>query len=893
MSAPFDVEKFLIEKTKDLDEVDLTLIKKDISSFSNHVKSAGMTAALSQLALRCGDKSFIDPQWGLLAGRVYMRMVKNAAPATFSLATAKMKSNLSEAYYQFVIDNADRLDMMVHHDRDDTFNLFAVATMIRSYLGHLKIDGKTIICETPQYMYMRVATYLRYPDLDAIEKVYENLSKGNYSQASPTLFNSGMIKPQLSSCFLLDTQDDMREIEKNWVKISTISSGAGAVGVSCSKLRHSEIGTRGQSNGVIPWLTINNRILKAVNQSGLRPGSGTMYLRDCHIDIHEFVELRDEGPEDIRARDLFLGVMVSDLFMKRVEQDQIWSLFCPNKCDHLLEKWGPTFEEHFIKLENEKKYSRQLPARELWLHILRMQIKTGMPFILYIDACNRKSNHQHLGTIMGSNLCTEILEYTSKDEIASCVLGSISLNKCVQEEPSFKNKQGIPLDLIQTASVKYFSFAALEKYVAEMVENLEEVIDRNYYPDHVPEIEYSNKRHRPLGIGVQGFADALALLDITWVNGEGNLSIEAKRLNKQIFECMYFAAMKRSMEMAKIKGIYPSFQGSPLSRGMFQFDLANINIYQNNHFSDIEVRSTDDNENIHSSAEWAKLREDVMHHGARHSLLLALMPTASSANLLDNAECFEPFNALMYARTVLGGQFMIVNKHLVSDLKAIGAWTTESVHSIIENKGSIQHLNLPGGLDEGLIRRLRHLKLKYRTTFEIPQRVHLDLAIDRCPFICQTSSQNCFMNQPSRTKLNAYHFYGWKGGLKTGMYYLRQSAMVDPINMAVNSLIIPSMAKGGSNPGVPPFFPQGTSSLALKSELDVQESNDDSTTPLETRSRPQIDDILESRVLDDTTTSTTNTTTSGTSVYITMMVTQRGIPSRGCSSDETCLVCQT
>jgi len=664
------------------------------------------------------------------------------------------------------------LDAIVKPERDDFFDLFAVSTLIRSYLGHLKIDGKTIICETPQYMYLRVATYLHYPKLDVIERVYENLSLGNYSQASPTLFNSGMKNPQLSSCFLLGVEDDMRSIEKSWMQISTISSGAGAVGVSFAKIRHSEIGTRGQSNGVIPWLTINNKILKAVNQSGLRPGSGTMYLRDCHVDIHEFAELRDEGPEDLRTKDLFLGIMVSDLFMKRVENDEKWSLFCPNKCEGLMTKWGPEFEAHYVALEEQEKYSRRISARDLWLHILRMQIKTGMPFILFIDACNRKSNHQHLGTITGSNLCTEILEYTSPDEIASCVLGSISMNKCV----------------VSGAVGKRFDFTTLERYVSEMVENLEEVIDRNYYPSHVPQIERSNKRHRPLGIGIQGFADALALLDICWTDESGQLSSDARKLNKQIFESMYFAGMKKSIELAKEKGYYPSFPGSPLSRGLFQFDLAGLSFYSKTNDSNASDSNVSDF-NIHTVEEWTNLRADVMRYGARHSLLFALMPTASSANILGNAECFEPFNALMYARTVLGGQFMIVNKHLVADLKAINGWTTETVHFIIVNKGSIQNLEIPN-LSREHFARLKYLKLKYKTIFEMSQKISLDLAIDRCPFVCQTSSQNCFMKNPTRTKLNAYLFYAWKGGLKTGMYYLRQTASVDPINMATNSLVI-------------------------------------------------------------------------------------------------------
>lgn len=774
-SKVVDIKNFLNDKSKDLPDVDLSLIEKDIASYDKYSILSGDEKALNQIALVCSDKSYISPQWGLLAGRISIFSGTMSVPSTFSDSTKKMEVLLNKQYYDFVIKNSDILNSYINKERDDLFDFFAANTLLKSYLARLKIDEKTFVCETPQYMYMRVAVYLHYPDLDMIKKVYENLSKGNYTQATPTLFNSGMKNPQLSSCFLIKVGDSLREIERSWTQESTISAGAGAVGLNYSSIRHSEIASSGHSKGVIPWLTITDKILKAVDQKGLRPGSGTVYLRDCHIDIHEFVELRDEGPEDLRTRNLFLAVMVSDLFMKRIEKDELWSLFCPNKSNGLMEKWGNDFEDSFIKLEKEKKYKRQIPARELWLHILNMQIKTGMPFILFVDSCNRKSNHQHLGTITGSNLCTEILEYTSPDEIASCVLGSISLNRCVvKEEPRgafFKNK-GFSGDV-------FFDFDRLESYVAEMVENLDSVIDRNFYPDHVPEIYKSNMRHRPLGIGVQGFADALALMDISWVEATGKLNPIAKRINKKIFECMYYSAMKKSISLAKSRGRYPSFEGSPLSKGLFQFDLANVNIYEGE-------------DTVHSSKEWDLLRQEVKQYGARHSLLIALMPTASSANILGNAECFEPFNALMYSRTVLGGQFMIVNKYMVEDLRNIGIWNTQTLQHIIKNNGSIQNLECPDLKDQ---KRFEHIKLKYKTIFEIPQRVSLDLAIDRSVFICQTSSQNCFMKDPTKTKLNAYHFYAWKGGLKTGMYYLRQKALVDPIDMATNSLKIQDKKK--------------------------------------------------------------------------------------------------
>jgi len=769
----------LRDKTTDLQEIDLTLIQKNINEFDKHYDASGSYAAFSQLALACGDKNYVDPQWGLLAGRVLMCYIRTTTPDTFSESVKSLKPTLDSGYYEYISSATTvtgapvsvALDAMVIPGRDDRFNLFGIATLWQSYLARLNTPEGSIVLETPQYMYLRIATYLHYPNLAMIKKVYDNLSLGNYSQASPTMFNAGMKKPQLSSCFLADVSDNMVSITHSWTQAAFISMNGGAIGVGYSKLRHSEIGMNGSSKGVIPWCGVLNKVLKAVDQNGKRAGVGAVYLRDCHLDIPEFIELRDDGPEDLRARDLFLGLMISDLFMKRVRDDGTWSLFCPNKSDGLFQLWGEKFEKLYVQLESAKRYVKQVKARTLWNNILSMQIKKGLPYILYIDACNRRSNHQHLGILSTSNLCTEILEYTSQDEIASCVLGTVCLDQCVTIFS--EGGDGVPVE-------PRFDFDKLERLTAEMVENLDSVIDRNYYPPEVPEIKKSNFKHRPLGIGVQGMADMFAKLDMSWIGEDGRLDPRARALNRDIFECMYFAAISASLKLAKLHGHYESFPGRPLSKGIFQFDFSPLTAAGTNKIG------------RRSDLEWHLLRREVMKFGTRHSLLISLPPTATSANILDKAECFEPFNSMLYTRTVLSGQFVVINKYLVADLKSEGAWNTAVVRHLFSNGGSIQKLTLAelGGAGRVTPSKLAHLKRKYLTVFEISQKELVDMAVDRSPFICQTASQNCFMDKPTRTKLNAYHFYGWAGGLKTGMYYLRQKTLIDPVNMALNSLVI-------------------------------------------------------------------------------------------------------
>lgn len=917
-SVKVNTSDVITKRAKGLNQVDLRLISKDIAASTK----LDYIVALKSLASVCADKSCIDPEWGLLAGRLLMETIHFIAPKSFLESTFKLKQILSPPYYDFVVRNAEYLQSILSPQNDFSFDYFAVSTLLKSYLCHLKTSKENVLMETPQYMYMRVAVYIHYPDLVKIAQAYGNMKFGNYSHASPTMFNAGLKKPQLSSCFLQYVADDTSLIADAVKHQMIISKNSGGLGVDWSAIRHSEIGQHGFSNGVVPWLKITDAALKAVDQGGKRKGSGTMYLRDCHVDIYEFVELQDEGPDEIRTRDLFLGLMVSDLFMTRVEANGVWSLFCPNKVPGLFDKWGIDFEMEYTIAESEGLFIRQVRARDLWQHILNMQIKRGMPFILYMDACNRKSNQKHSGVIRSSNLCvsgdtmvltdrgeiqireyenkevnvwngeqfsrvtiqktgtgkdlvrvvlengiyldctpehhfysynhfgykvcagdlqpgdqlltwslphttgkirhvikcvkpgprntdtfcftepkrhmgvfngiltgqcTEILEVTDKDQIASCTLASICLNNCVDYTEDNK---------------PFFNFDKLSILTAELVRNLNNVIDRNFYPAEVPQIKYSNMLHRPLGIGVQGLADAFALLDIAWVDDRmDTLSKEAEDLNLKIFECMYYSAVKESIELAKVHGPYETFRGSPASNGMFQFDLweserVEKELKKTEYEGDKLVEALTSiprkkKHRLYSMDQWDALRKEMVTHGMRNSLLIALMPTASSAHILGNIECFEPLAAAIYTRTVLSGQFVIVNKHIVRDLREIGLWNTSTVQEIFRNEGSIQGVK-GGWLDNPTLdARLEFIKRKYLTVNELPQRPLLTLAADRGEYICQTASQNCFMPVPSKTKLNAYHFYGWKLGLKTGMYYLRQKAAASGINMSLGSVVIP------------------------------------------------------------------------------------------------------
>lgn len=770
----------------DLDQVDLSLINDKISVISKYEKEDDRANELSRA---CEDMSDVDPQWQLLAGRVAINHMKQTLPPTFSSATEKLSPNLDEKYLEYVRAHADTLNSIIQHSRDNRFNLFAFHTLKRSYLARLKSAGNTRIYETPQYLFLRVAVFLWFNstsslegDLVNIKKVYDDLSLGRCMHASPTLFNSGLKRHQLASCFTMSVNDNMSSITKSWRDSAFISMNSGGIGIDFSSLRHSEMGHHGETRGIVPWLKIENDVLCAVDQGGKRKGSGTAYLGCWHKDIFEFLELRNPtGPEDMRARDMFYGLWVSDLFMRRVENDGKWTLMCPKKAKDFLkgkgleEMWGLEFETHYraceIAVESGNiSHARVIDAKELWGAILKAQIETGMPFMLYKDAINRKTNHQNLGTIRLSNLCTEITLFTDEKNIGSCNLASIALNSCV--------KDGV------------FDYSSLEEITRQLVRNVNQVIDRNYYPKEVPEIKETNLRTRPLGIGVQGLSDVFALMDIGWD------SEDAAKVNSLIFETMYYAAVDESANIAEKLGAYGDFEGSPMSKGLFQFDMWDIeeiqktaSLYNQDDIFNLEKLSqlTSRRGPASDRYDWESLRKKMMG-GMRNSLLIALMPTASSASILGNNECFEPHTTHIYARTVLSGQFKIINKHLVKDFKEIGLWNTDTLKHLYTHGGSIQ--DLPGDHP-----RLDHLKKKYKTSFELKQRVLADMALERGRYVCQTQSFNCWMIEPTRGKLSAFHKYNWKNGAKTGMYYLRQAARTDPINFAADSVNVPSAQK--------------------------------------------------------------------------------------------------
>lgn len=769
-----DWRNLLNTLSKDLKGIDLSLIK-DLSSSPN---------LKEEMYEACRDRAIYHPEWSTLAGRVKMFFIKKDAPLTFSESVEEeMKYDLLEPnYYQFVMANRDKLDSLIDGTRDWKFNDFAVGTLCQSYLFKVSVptdekdeNGNVIwrkrFLETPQYMYLRVATFIYFIKDDPrcfhnIKKCYESQSKGDYTHASPTLFNAGRKRHNLASCFLMSSEDSLHSIQKSWTGAAEISKNSGGIGISYASLRHSEIAQQGTSGGITRWAKIMNAILCAVDQGGLRKGSGTVYIEPWHIDTPEFLDLRkNNGPEDLRARDLFYALWIPDLFMERVKKDDKWTLMCPNivlksmKID-LTKIWGKEFEEAYVKCEEANlRNSKIVKARDIWERIVNSQIETGMPFMLYKDACNKKSNQQNLGTIKCSNLCVEIVQFSSDEEISSCNLASIALNSCVE----FSKLRGRD----------YFNFTKLIELSKELVRNLNCVIDRNYYPESMPSIRYSNFRSRPIGIGVQGLADVFAMLDLCWD------SEEARTLNKDIAEAIYFGAMSESVEMAKRLGHYETFPGSPASEGKFQFDLWDVKPELNPNY------------------DWETLRSDMIRFGSRNSLLVANMPTASSASILGNNESIEPFTQTNYARTTLSGQYVMTNKHMVKDLEDLDWWNTEVVKSLLENQGSISSIPLPGEIegesDINRVRdeRVRYLKRKYKNVFEIPQKLLSDFNLDRGPFVDQSQSFNCWMVKPTSAKLTSFHFYNWEKGAKTGMYYLRQTARTNPINFALNSLNIP------------------------------------------------------------------------------------------------------
>lgn len=683
------------------------------------------------------------PDFAKLAARIAVSNLHKVTSKSFSNTMKRLYTYvdpktgenaplISKETWKVIHENAAELDEAVIYDRDFSYDYFGFKTLERSYL--MKIDGKVV--ERPQHLLMRVAVGIHGEDIPAAIETYNLLSEKWFTHATPTLFNAGTPKPQLSSCFLLTMKDDSIDgIYDTLKQTAKISQSAGGIGLSIHNVRAKGSyikGTGGTSNGIVPMLRNFDMTARYVDQGGgKRKGSFAIYLEPWHADVFDFLELKkNHGKEEMRARDLFYAMWIPDLFMKRIEDNEMWSLFCPNEAPGLADCWGEDFERLYEKYEKEGKYRKQVKAQDLWFEILEAQIETGTPYMLYKDAANRKSNQKHLGTIKSSNLCTEIIEYTSPDEVAVCNLASIALPKFVTEDGKFDHQK-------------------LYEITKVITRNLNKVIDVNYYP--VIEAKNSNMRHRPIGIGVQGLADAFILLRMPFD------SKEARGLNKDIHETIYFAAMEASMELAKKDGPYETFKGSPISKGIFQFDMWGV---------------TPDS----GRWDWENLKREVKQHGARNSLLLAPMPTASTSQILGNNECFEPYTSNIYTRRTLSGEFIIANKHLMKDLINLGLWSETMRQKLISTNGSVQAIpEIP-----------QNIKDIYKTVWEISQKAIIDMSADRGAYICQSQSLNIHLTDPNFGKLTSMHFYAWKKGLKTGMYYLRSTAAADAIKFTLD-----------------------------------------------------------------------------------------------------------
>ena len=681
------------------------------------------------------------PDYALLAARISISNLHKNTDKSFSKTvkalfnyidpkTGEKAGLIGEDTYKLVWKHKDRLDSAIIYDRDYSFDFFGFKTLERSYL--LRMDGEVV--ERPQHMLMRAAIGIHGDDIESAVQTYNLMSEKWFIHATPTLFNAGTPKPQLSSCFLLSmTDDSISGIFETLSRCAKISQSAGGIGLSIHNIRAQGSyikGTGGTSNGIIPMLRVYNGTARYVDQGGgKRKGAFAVYLEPWHADVFEFLDLKkNHGKEELRARDLFYAMWISDLFMERVKDNAEWSLFCPNECPGLYDTYGGEFEALYHKYEQEGKARKTVKAQDLWFAILESQIETGTPYILYKDAANRKSNQKNLGTIRSSNLCTEIMEYTSPDEVAVCNLASISLGKFVKEDGSY-------------------DFERLYEISRVVTRNLNKVIDINYYP--IPEAENSNMRHRPIGIGVQGLADAFILMRHPFD------SPEAKQLNKDIFETIYFAALSESNALAEKEGTYQSYPGSPASKGELQYDMWGVE--------------------PSSRWDWSDLKKKIKKNGLRNSLLLAPMPTASTSQILGNNECFEPYTSNIYTRRTLSGEYIVVNKHLLKDLIRLGLWNDEMKHRLMASNGSIQEFpDIP-----------QDLKDLYKTVWELSQKVIIDMAADRGAYICQSQSMNLFVENPNFGKLSSMHFYAWQKGLKTGMYYLRSKAATDPIKFTV------------------------------------------------------------------------------------------------------------
>ncbi|XP_039143601.1 ribonucleoside-diphosphate reductase large subunit [Dioscorea cayenensis subsp. rotundata] len=724
------------------------------------------TSQLDELAAETAAAMTANhPDYASLAARIAVSNLHKNTKKSFSETIKDMYNHVNERsglkaplvaddVYEIIMKNAVQLDSEIIYDRDFDYDYFGFKTLERSYL--LKVSGKVV--ERPQHMLMRVAVGIHKDDIDSVIQTYHMMSQRWFTHASPTLFNAGTPRPQLSSCFLVCMKDDSIEgIYDTLKECAVISKSAGGIGVSVHNIRATGSyirGTNGTSNGIVPMLRVFNDTARYVDQGGgKRKGAFAVYLEPWHADIFEFLDLRkNHGKEEHRARDLFYALWIPDLFMERANSNGQWSLFCPNEAPGLSDCWGDEFVNLYLKYEKEGKAKKVVSAHTLWYAILASQIETGTPYMLYKDTCNRKSNQQNLGTIKSSNLCTEIIEFTSPTETAVCNLASIAL-------PRFVREQGVPIEahpskLVGSSGSKtrYFDFEKLAEITAIVTVNLNKIIDVNYYP--VETAKNSNLRHRPIGIGVQGLADAFILLGMPFD------SPEAQQLNKEIFETIYYHALKASSELAAKEGPYETYQGSPVSKGIFQHDMWNVT--------------------PSDRWDWSALREHISKNGVRNSLLVAPMPTASTSQILGNNECFEPYTSNIYSRRVLSGEFVVVNKHLLHDLTEMGIWSPVLKNQIIYENGSV--LKIPEIPD--------NLKAIYKTVWEIKQKTLVNMAIDRGCYIDQSQSLNIHMEQPNFPKLTSLHFHAWTNGLKTGMYYLRTRAAADAIKFTVDTSII-------------------------------------------------------------------------------------------------------
>jgi ribonucleoside-diphosphate reductase alpha chain len=723
-SVKFDKITARIQKLSyglDPTHVDPILVAKKVI---DGVYDGVSTSDLDNLAAETAASLTVrHPDYALLASRIAVSNLHKNTIKSFSKTIEELynyidpktglnASLIAEDVYEIVQNNAQLLDSSIIYDRDFGYDYFGFKTLERSYL--LKINGK--IAERPQHMLMRVAVGIHKSDIESAIQTYNLMSERWFTHATPTLFNAGTPKPQMSSCFLLQVKEDSIDgIYDTLKQCAKISQSAGGIGISIHNVRATGSyikGTNGTSNGIIPMLKVYNETARYVDQGGgKRKGSIAVYLEPWHADIFDFLDIRkNHGKEEMRARDLFTALWVPDLFMKRVEEEGVWSLMCPNECPGLSDCHSAEFEALYTKYESEGKFRRQIKARELWAAIIEAQIETGNPYMLFKDAANSKSNQQNLGTIKSSNLCTEIIEYTSADEVAVCNLASIALPRFVDEKTgTFDHNRLFEITYVATR-------------------NLNKIIDRNYYP--VPEARNSNMRHRPIGLGIQGLADAFILMRYPFE------SEEAKRLNSEIFETIYFAALTASKDLAKLEGAYETYEGSPISKGIFQHDMWNVK--PSNRW------------------EWDILRDEIKQYGVRNSLLLAPMPTASTSQILGNNECFEPYTSNIYTRRVLSGEFVVVNKHLLRDLVKLGIWNDGLKNKIIAANGSVQDIpEIP-----------QNVKDIYKTVWEIKQRTIIDMAADRGAYIDQSQSLNLFIQDANFAKMSSAHFYAWKKGLE-------------------------------------------------------------------------------------------------------------------------------